>query len=39
MTLLPMKKVDIAEYEYCYSVGMIQHALNHVGRIDISAEK
>jgi len=34
-----MKKVDIAEYENCYSVAMILHALNHVRRIDIHAEK
>ena len=27
MTLLILKKVDIAEYEYCYSVAMIPHAL------------
>ncbi|KAF1037230.1 MAG: hypothetical protein GAK33_03163 [Burkholderia lata] len=39
MTRLAMKKVDIAEYEYCYSVAMIQYALNHVGRIDFRAEK
>jgi hypothetical protein len=34
-----MKKVDIAEYENCYSVAMIQHELNSVGRIGIRAEK
>ncbi|VWB40688.1 hypothetical protein BLA6993_01814 [Burkholderia lata] len=39
MNLLTMKKVDIAEYEYCYSVEMIQYALNHVGGIDFRAEK
>ncbi|VWB08617.1 hypothetical protein BLA14095_00095 [Burkholderia lata] len=39
MTLLTLKKVDIAEYEHCYSVEMISYALNHVGRIDIRAEK
>ncbi|VWB90548.1 hypothetical protein BLA13014_04199 [Burkholderia aenigmatica] len=39
MTLLTQKKVVIAEYEYCYSVAMIQHVLNHVGGIDIRAEK
>lgn len=39
MNLLSMKKVDIAEYEYCYSVAMIEHALNHVGRTAIRAEK
>lgn len=39
MTLLTLKKVDIAEYEHCNSVAMIPHALNHVGRIDIRAEK
>lgn len=39
MILLILKKVDIAEYEYCYSVAMIPHALNHVCRIGIRAEK
>jgi len=39
MTLLTQKKVDVAEYDNCYSVAMILQALNHVGRIDIRAEK
>jgi len=34
-----LKKVDIAEYDYCSSVAMIEHALNHVGGIDVRAGK
>lgn len=39
MIHLTLKKVDIAEYDYCSSVAMIEHALNHVGGIDFHAEK
>jgi hypothetical protein len=34
-----LMKVDIAEHENCSSVAMIEHALSHVGGIDLRAEK